>query len=131
MDRLPAERILKEEGLAIKLKSDYKREELISTFAKSGYERVNKVYDKGEFAFKGDILEVFDITASNPVRIDFFNDTVEKIFVYDTQGQKISGNLQEVSIFPNTDILGENQGSQNTGDGGLLVLKKRQSQGKA
>ena len=124
LDMLPAERILKEEGLAIKLKSDYKREELISAFAKSGYERVNKVYDKGEFAFKGDILEVFDITASNPVRIDFFNDTVEKIFVYDTQGQKISGNLQEVSIFPNTDILGENQGSQDTEEGGLFGFEK-------
>jgi transcription-repair coupling factor (superfamily II helicase) len=110
LDRLPAERIIKEEGLTIKLKDDYKREELISALAKTGYQRVNKVYDKGEFAFKGDVLEVFDITAANPVRIDFFGDTVERIFIYDTGEQKISANIREVSIFPNTNILNENSG---------------------
>jgi len=87
LDMLPAEKILKEEGLSIKVKNGYRREELISALAKSGYQRVNKVFDKGEFAFKGDVLEVFDITAANPVRIDFFGDTVEKIFIYDAGEQ--------------------------------------------
>ncbi len=116
LDKLPAEKILKEEGLAIKLKKDYKREELISALAKSGYQRVNKVFDKGEFAFKGDVLEVFDITAANPVRIDFFGNTVERIFIYDTGDQKIYANIREVSIFPNTDILGENSGDERLMD---------------
>jgi transcription-repair coupling factor (superfamily II helicase) len=119
LDMLPAERILKEEGLTIKLKNDYIREELISALSKSGYQRVNKVYDKGEFAFKGDVLEVFDITAANPVRIDFFSDTVEKIFVYDTGEQKISRNIHEVSIFPNTDILGEDLSDEDIVHDGL------------
>src|SRR5665647_145607 len=124
LDRLPAERIIKEEGLTIKLKNDYKREELISGLAKTGYQRVNKVYDKGEFAFKGDVLEVFDITAANPVRIDFFGDTVERIFIYDTGEQKISANIREVSIFPNTDILGENSGDEDLSSDGPAGSQK-------
>ena len=124
LDRLPAERIIKEEGLAIKLKNDYKREELISALAKTGYQRVNKVYDKGEFAFKGDVLEVFDITAADPVRIDFFGDTVERIFIYNTDEQKISANIREVSIFPNTDILGENSGDEDLIDDGTAGYQK-------
>jgi transcription-repair coupling factor (superfamily II helicase) len=127
LDKLPAERILKEEGLTIRLKNGYKREELILALAKSGYERVNKVYDRGEFAFKGDVLEVFDITAANPVRIDFFGDTVEKIFIYDTGEQKISGNLSEVSIFPNTNILGENSFDEDLSDGSLAGPQKEQT----
>ena len=48
-----------------------------------GYTREYAVESKGAFAVRGDILDVYPVNCSNPVRIDFFGDTVEKIRPYD------------------------------------------------
>ena len=48
-----------------------------------GYTREYSVESKGAFAVRGDILDVYPVNCSNPVRIDFFGDTVEKIRPYD------------------------------------------------
>ena len=44
-----------------------------------GYVRSFEVETKGVFAIRGDILDIYPVNAENPVRIDFFGDTVEKI----------------------------------------------------
>jgi transcription-repair coupling factor (superfamily II helicase) len=48
-----------------------------------GYVRAFEVETKGVFALRGDILDIYPVNAENPVRIDFFGDTVEKIKPYD------------------------------------------------
>ena len=47
-----------------------------------GYSRVSEVESPGMFALRGDILDIFPVGAENPVRVDFFGDTVEKIKPY-------------------------------------------------
>ena len=47
-----------------------------------GYVRAASVDGKGNFALRGDILDIFPINEENPVRVDFFGDTVEKIKPY-------------------------------------------------
>ena len=48
-----------------------------------GYTRGFEVETKGVFALRGDILDIYPVNEANPVRIDFFGDTVEKIKPYD------------------------------------------------
>ena len=72
-----------------------------------GYTRAFEVESKGVFALRGDILDIYPINADNPVRIDFFGDTVEKIKPYDfTTGDRLAA-LKEVHILSATDILVE------------------------
>lgn len=55
---------------------------LPSRLVRLGYTRTATVESKGQFALRGDILDIFPINAENPMRVDFFGDTVEKIKPY-------------------------------------------------
>ncbi|MCE5330475.1 transcription-repair coupling factor [bacterium] len=81
--------------------SNYKRESLIENLINFGYERVHRVYDKGEFSIRGDIIDIYDISELNPVRLDFFDDDLEHINYYDVLSQENSSDLSELSITPN------------------------------
>ena len=70
-----------------------------------GYVRAFEVETKGVFALRGDILDIYPINAENPVRIDFFGDTVEKIKPYDLMtGERLTG-IKEISILSATDVI--------------------------
>lgn len=65
-----------------------------------GYERVELVSQKGQFALRGDILDVFPITEENPVRIEFFDDLVERLHFFDLEGMKNIKNIEKICISP-------------------------------
>lgn len=79
----------------------YKRDDLASKLIKSGYERVYKVYDKGEFSIKGDIIDVFDMSSLNPARLDFFDDSLERIHYYDVLNQEFISETDNIALTPN------------------------------
>ena len=79
----------------------YKREDLLSRLIKSGYERVYKVYDKGEFSIKGDVVDIFDISSLNPARLDFFDDSLERIHYYDVLNQEFISETKDIELTPN------------------------------
>ena len=64
-----------------------------------GYVRGFEVETKGAFALRGDILDIYPVNAENPVRVDFFGDTVEKIKPYDiVTGERLAG-TREISVY--------------------------------
>ena len=83
LNLMPSSKAGRLKSIKILTGSEYGRDELINKFVGSGYERVNQVYDRGEFSVRGEIIDIFDITGKNPVRIDFLEDEAEKIFFYD------------------------------------------------
>ena len=109
---VPRDRINNLRFLEIKKSNEYNREELIGWFAGNGYERVNQVYDRGEFSVKGDIVTFFDVTQKDPFRIDFFMDEVEKIVTYSLLDYKDIETHQDVSILPNINTWQKDCGGQ-------------------
>ncbi|MEI7615789.1 MAG: transcription-repair coupling factor, partial [Actinomycetota bacterium] len=79
----------------------YKQDDLAAKLIKSGYERVYKVYDKGEFSIKGDIIDCFDISSPGPVRLDFFDDILERIHYYDVSSQEFVSEADSIDLTPN------------------------------
>ena len=78
---------------------------LPTTLVKMGYVRSFEVETKGAFALRGDILDIYPINSDNPVRIDFFGDTVEKIKPYDFgSGERLAG-IKEITVLSATDVL--------------------------
>lgn len=70
-----------------------------------GYSREYEVTSVGEFAVRGDILDIF---VDKPYRISLFGTTVEKIKEFDSFSKlTIESSLKSISVFPVTELLGE------------------------
>ena len=64
-----------------------------------GYSFVDLVQEKGEVSFRGDILDIFPINSTLPIRVNFFDDEVESIRYFNAQTQKsIKEELESISI---------------------------------
>ena len=78
---------------------------LPSRLTKMGYTRNFEVETQGVFALRGDILDIYPVGAVNPVRVDFFGDTIEKIKPYDlTTGERLP-TVDSLTILPATDVV--------------------------
>jgi transcription-repair coupling factor (superfamily II helicase) len=63
-----------------------------------GFERVDYVYEPGQYAMRGSILDVFSFAYEYPYRIDFFGKEVETIRSFDVETQLSKGSFEAVSI---------------------------------
>jgi transcription-repair coupling factor (superfamily II helicase) len=65
------------------------------------FEFVDFVYEPGQYAIRGSIVDIFSFSAEYPYRIDFFGDEVESIRSFDIESQLSKQQLENVSIVPN------------------------------
>ncbi len=71
-----------------------------------GYEKTYQVEAAGQFAIRGGIVDIFDLTADNPVRIELWGDEVEAIRSFDVLSQRsVEENLTQVSVYPATELI--------------------------
>ena len=66
-----------------------------------GFSRVDYVYEPGQYAVRGSILDVFSYSNEYPYRIDFFGDDIESIRTFDVDTQLSREKLEEVYVIPN------------------------------
>lgn len=74
------------------------QKELVQKLVEYGYIRVESVETVGTFSVRGDIIDVYPINLDNPIRIDFFGDTVESIRTFDAESRKNTGYIDNASI---------------------------------
>ena len=65
-----------------------------------GYRRNTVAADKGEFAVRGGIIDIFPLASTDPYRIDFFGDTIDQIRTYDPIGQKSIAKVKSLFLCP-------------------------------
>ncbi len=70
-----------------------------------GYEKVPQVESPGQFAIRGDIIDVFDLTEENPFRIELWGDEVDSIRSFDVFSQRSIEQLDSVRIYPATEFV--------------------------
>ena len=80
-------------------------EGLLSTLAARGFERKLLVETYGDFAVRGGIVDIFPFIGENPVRLEFWGDTVESIREFDVLSQRSIRELQTVSIVPDLSAM--------------------------
>lgn len=102
---LPTVEEFKSKSIDVKVGDSIDLDEFKNTLVKSGYIKVNKIDQSLEFASRGDILDIFPITSSNPVRIEFFGDEVDSIHLFDIANQTSISEINEISISPANDCL--------------------------
>ncbi len=69
-----------------------------------GYARVDVVAAAGDYAVRGGIIDVFPASADQPLRIEFFGDTIESIRPFDLRTQRSSGSIEEAAIVPWSEV---------------------------
>ena len=65
-----------------------------------GFVRKDYVYEPGQFAVRGSIVDVYSFSSENPYRIDFFGDEVDSIRSFDVQSQLSQGKVEMMTIVP-------------------------------
>ncbi len=78
---------------------------LAERLASFGYTRVPRVTVRGEFALRGEVLDLFMSGAEEAHRVVFEFDTVEQIKSFDPGSQASSGNLPEVVVYPAREVI--------------------------
>ena len=66
----------------------------------AGYHLVDTVYDHGEFAMRGSIMDIYASGQSAPIRIDLFDDEIESLKFFDPETQRTTQNLPQFSVLP-------------------------------
>lgn len=70
-----------------------------------GYERVDMVTKRGQFAVRGGILDIFPVTAASAVRVDFFGDEIESLKEFAVSDQRSQNDIAELAIWPARELL--------------------------
>lgn len=70
-----------------------------------GYETVDMVEAPGQMSVRGGILDLFDLTMDNPVRIEFWGDEIDSIRFFDLQSQRSIEKVKEVTLYPATEMV--------------------------
>ena len=125
MEKVISRQQLSANTITIKKGNAYDSNSLIGDFLKHGFERTDYVYEPGQFAVRGSILDIFSFSAEDPYRIDFFDDEVESIRTFDINTQLSKKQLDSISIIPQ--FLSDNDGYVSLlefmGDNTLIALK--------
>ena len=86
--------------LSFKVGEDYEREFILSGLVSGGYERSDLVDRRGLFSVRGDIIDIYPLNEKEPIRLEFFGDTLENIRYFNEQTQKSSIKTDSVRILP-------------------------------
>ncbi|MDC7674847.1 transcription-repair coupling factor [Asticcacaulis machinosus] len=74
-------------------------------FSRNGYNRVSTVSERGEFAVRGGIIDVFSPSQDEPVRLDFFGDTLESLRTFDPETQRSLKTIHSLDFMAVSEIL--------------------------
>jgi len=66
----------------------------------AAYRHVSQVYEHGEYAVRGGIIDLFPMGSSQPYRIDLFGDEVDSIRQFDTESQRSTGTVNQIELLP-------------------------------
>ena len=84
--------------------STVRMDDIAARLERNGFDRVPTVREVGEFAVRGGILDVFVPGSDEPVRLDFFGDTLETIRTFDPASQRTTGQARSLDLNPMSEV---------------------------
>ena len=114
-EKVPPRLDLGENTLLLRSGKKYQLSEVIRRLRELGFREVDYVYEAGQFANRGSILDIYSYSNEFPYRIDFFDDEIDSIRLFNVETQLSMQRLEEVSVLGN-DASGK-------GDGGVSLLE--------
>ncbi len=104
MQRVPPRHVFQGASRVLAVNASIKPEELSRFLEANGYGRASTVMEHGEYAVRGGIFDLFPAGRSEPVRIDFFGDTIESIRSFDPTTQRSAAKVEKLAIRPVSEV---------------------------
>jgi transcription-repair coupling factor (superfamily II helicase) len=95
--------------ISIKAGDELKLDPLYEKLVSYGFERTDFVYEPGQFAVRGGILDIYSFGNEKPYRIELFGNDVDSIRIVDPETQLSERRLLQVSIIPNVETQFDDQ----------------------
>jgi transcription-repair coupling factor (superfamily II helicase) len=87
--------------IQIKTNDTIQVDSLMELFVMYGFERTDFVYEPGQFALRGGILDIYSFGNEKPYRVELFGNEVDSIRIFDPESQLSERKLLQVTIIPN------------------------------
>jgi len=124
--KIPDKSFLLNKGITLKTEQDYPFYEIIELLISYGYSRETKVESFGQFSIKGGIIDIYLSSNDNPVRLDFFGDSLDSIREFDIYTQISHTRHKSITLYPRKELILLNNEQGNLFD----ILKKAINQRK-
>ena len=100
-EKVPTQKKLSDNTLRVEVGKNYSIDLINELLLEYHFDRVDFVYEPGQFSIRGGIVDVFSYANDNPFRIEFFGDEVESIRTFDAGNQLSLVNHKHFNIIPN------------------------------
>ena len=124
---LPAKSVFAEATLTITEGETIPPEQLIEKLTSIGYERTEMVEGRGEMSVRGGIVDFFPLTSEMAYRVEWFDDEIESIRMFDVTTQRSIESVKSVNIPPCREIIAGRERFQNAADHAFDLLEKQLS----
>lgn len=94
-----------EARITLEVGAEYEFQTLISDLNALGYQRVEQVEKKGEFAVRGSVVDIFPLDQDDPIRMDFFDIEIDSLRTFDQATQRSIENIEKIEVLPATDLI--------------------------
>ncbi|MGB9080256.1 MAG: transcription-repair coupling factor [Desulfuromonadaceae bacterium] len=105
LQRLLPRKTLNDSSCYLLAGEEFERDDLLARLVRMGYANVPLVEDRGTFAVRGGILDIFPPNLRAPVRIEFFGDTAETMRAFDPLTQRSLQPVEELVLLPSRELL--------------------------
>lgn len=110
VQRAPPLETMRAASFFVKLGDAVEQKALTDYLLVNGYVRAGTVRERGEYAIRGGIIDLFSPTAKQPVRLDFFGDTLDGLRSFDPETQRTTGQLKDIAFAPVSEVLFSDEG---------------------
>src|SRR5207244_5563954 len=97
---------------------------LAETLALAGYERVERVEERGQFAVRGGIVDVFPSTGREPLRVELFGDEIEQVRAFSPFTQRALHPVEHAVVYPAGERRADLIEPQLADDGDTLAAQR-------
>jgi transcription-repair coupling factor (superfamily II helicase) len=105
--RLPPPEAFDRHRLVLKTGGTVDADAIKRDLSAMGFERVPFVETKGQYSFRGGILDIFSVSESAPCRVDLFDNEIDSIKSFDPETQRSEASLDAVEIWPAAQIIAD------------------------
>ena len=105
VQRLPRREIVARQSLSIASGNQMPMDKLIRWLEDNGFLRTSTVREAGEYAVRGGIIDLFAAGQGEPVRVDYFGDTVDSIRSFDVESQRTIAQKKRLDLVPMSELV--------------------------